>query len=43
MVPRWFTIDEAKDIFLKYNVYAKSDETQRGMYLREYTALTQLV
>ncbi len=43
MVPKWLTIDEIKDIFSKHNTYAESDEMRRGMYLREYTALAELV
>ena len=43
MVPKWLTIDESKDIFSKYGTYAGSDEMRRGMYLREYTALTELI
>lgn len=43
MIPKWLTIDEIKDIFSKHNTYAESDEMRRGMYLREYTALTELV
>ena len=43
MVPKWLTIDEIKDIFSKHNTYAESDEMRRGMYLREYTALSELV
>lgn len=43
MISKWLPIDEIKDIFSKHNTYTKSDEIRRGMYLREYTALTELV
>lgn len=43
MEARWLAIDEIKDIFSKHNLYANTDEMRRGMYLREYTALTELV
>lgn len=43
MVPRWIPIAEAKEIFSKHQSYADTDEMRRGMYLREYTALTELL
>ena len=43
MEARWLPIDEIKDIFSKHNSYAETDEMRRGMYLREYTALMELV
>lgn len=43
MEPRWLSISEIKDIFSKHNLYANENEMRRGMYLREYTALTELV
>jgi ADP-ribose pyrophosphatase YjhB (NUDIX family) len=43
MVPKWVSIDEIKGIFSKYQSYADTDEMRRGMYLREYTALTELI
>lgn len=43
MVPRWLPIDEIIEIFSKYSSYADTDEMRRGMYLREYTALTELL
>ena len=43
MEPRWFPIEEALDIFSRYASYAETDEMRRGMYLREYTALCELL
>ena len=43
MEARWLPVDEIKDIFSKHNSYAEIDEMRRGMYLREYTALMELV
>jgi ADP-ribose pyrophosphatase YjhB (NUDIX family) len=40
MVPKWVSIDEIKGIFSKYQLYADTDEMR---YLREYTALTELI
>jgi ADP-ribose pyrophosphatase YjhB (NUDIX family) len=40
MVPKWVSIDEIKGIFSKYQSYADTDEMR---YLREYTALTELI
>jgi len=42
MEPRWISIDEIINIFSKHADYADTDEMRRGMYLREYTALTEL-
>ena len=42
MVPRWLPLDEIIHIFSEYASYADSDEMRRGMYLREYTALSKL-
>ncbi|MBR4461686.1 MAG: NUDIX hydrolase [Erysipelotrichaceae bacterium] len=39
--PRWIPIDEAIAIFSAHASYADTDEMRRGMYLREYTALTE--
>ena len=41
--PRWISIDEIVNIFSKYADYADTDEMRRGIYLREYTALTELI
>ena len=43
MKPRWLPPDEIIDIFSKHASYAETDEMRRGMYLREYTALTRLL
>ncbi len=43
MEPRWRSVSEIKDIFSKYNSYEGIDEMRRGMYLREYTALMELI
>ena len=42
MEPRWLQISEIKDIFSKHNLYKGIDEMRRGMYLREYIALSEL-
>ena len=43
MEARWISVDEVKNIFSKHDLYAETDEMRRGMYLREYTALCELV
>ncbi len=43
MEPRWLNISEIKDIFSQYNLYQGIDDMRRGMYLREYTALSELI
>lgn len=43
MEPRWLPIDEIKSIFGAHNTYADTDEMRRGMYLREHTALCELL
>ena len=43
MEPRWIPIKEAVEIFSKYNDYTKTDELRQGMYLREYTALREIL
>ncbi len=43
MRPKWLSIDEIKSIFSKYADYADTDDTRSGMYLREYTALKELL
>ena len=40
--PEWIKISEALDIFSKHNDY-KGDEMKRGLYLREYKALKELL
>ena len=43
MEPRWLHLDEIIRIFSKHASYADTDEMRRGMYLREYTALRELL
>lgn len=43
MEARWLSIDNAKNIFSKHTSYTETDEMRRGLYLREYTALSELV
>lgn len=43
MVPEWLPIEEIKEIFSKYSTYADIDEMRKGMYLREYSALSELI
>ena len=42
MEPRWLHLDEILQIFSEHASYADKDEMRRGMYLREYTALSKL-
>ncbi len=42
MEPRWLPLDEIIRIFSEHASYADTDEMRRGMYLREYTALSRL-
>ena len=42
MEPRWLPPDEIIHIFSEHASYADHDEMRRGMYLREYTALSKL-
>ena len=42
MEPRWLPLDEIIQIFSAHASYADTDEMRRGMYLREYTALSKL-
>lgn len=43
MVPKWVPIAEIKEIFSKFDSYAGIDEMRRGMYRREFTALSELI
>ena len=43
MEPRWKSVEEIIEIFSKHADYAATDEMRRGMYLREYTALKELL
>ncbi len=42
MEPRWLPPEEIIRIFSAYASYADRDEMRRGMYLREYTALSRM-
>ena len=43
MEPRWLPVEEALSVFSRHADYAAADEMRRGMYLREFTALSTLV
>ncbi len=43
MEPRWKSVEEIIEIFSKHADYAATDEMRRGMYLREYTALKEIL
>ena len=43
MEPRWLSVQEIMEIFSHHADYAETDEMRRGMYLREYTALSELL
>ena len=43
MEPRWLPAEEILEIFSEHDSYADTDEMRRGMYLREYTALRELL
>ena len=43
MEPRWLEISEIKNIFSQYDSYKGIHEMRSGMYLREYTALNELI
>ncbi len=40
--PRWLPVGEALQIFSRHDDYAATDEERRGIYQREYTALSAL-
>lgn len=40
--PEWLDPDMALDIFSHHSDYTENDENRRGVYLREYIALTEL-
>lgn len=42
-VPEWIAITDAMDIFAQHQDYAESNEERRGIYLREYKALTEFM
>ncbi len=41
--PVWLPVDEAKSVFGSHTVYDGVDEMRRGLYEREYRALTELL
>jgi len=43
MEPRWMQVEEMVEIFSKHADYTDTDEMRRGMYLREYTALKEIL
>lgn len=43
MEPRWLPVAQALSIFSRHADYAATDEMRRGMYLREFTALSALL
>lgn len=43
MEPRWLPVEEALQIFSRHADYADTDEERRGIYQREYTALSALL
>ena len=43
MEPRWLPVDEIVDLFSQHASYADTDEMRRGVYLREYTALCEIL
>ena len=43
LIPQRLPLRDAFDDFSKHALYADTDETKRGLYLREYTALTEIV
>ena len=43
MEARWLETEKALEVFSRHASYAGTDEMRRGMYLREYTALCELL
>ena len=43
MEPRWLPVRDALAIFSRHADYADTDEMRRGLYLREHTALSELL
>lgn len=43
MEPRWIALDEMIKVFSNHTAYAYIDKMRQGMYLREFTALTELI
>ena len=42
MEPRWVSVEAAVAEFSRHAEFTDTDEMRRGLYLREYTALTEL-
>ncbi len=43
LIPKWIPLEEVVSIFSKHQEYAETDEEKRGIYLREYLALSEFV
>lgn len=43
MEPRWISVEDCIRIFSAHGSYAGTDEGKRGMYLREYRAVSELL
>lgn len=43
MIPVWLEINDAVEIFSKYNDYKDNDEMRMGLYRREITAIKELL
>ena len=43
MEPRWLPVSEILEIFSRHSDFEDTDEMRRGMYLREYTALCEII
>ncbi len=43
MVPQWVDLKDAVAVFSRHQDYAQTDEEKRGIYLREYLALNELI
>ena len=43
MEPRYLPIEKIMEIFSRHADYTETNEMRRGMYLREYTALSELI
>lgn len=41
LIPEWTDLNDMLEIYSKHDDFAASDEEKRGLYLREYTALTE--
>lgn len=43
LTPTWLPLQDAAELFSRHQEYAATDEEKRGIYLREYTVLAELV